>query len=229
MSVLHHYNSDHNTTSALEIIPYILEMLPEKPGSVLDVGCGIGQWLRVFKDHNIDSVLGMDGDHVPTDQIMVDPNSEFKRCDLRNVGDFKSDQKFDLAISLEVAEHLPPDCAEDFIDFLTSSSDIIVFSAAIIGQTGENHLNEQDPQYWKSLFEKRGFEMLDAFRSKFWNNSKVNWWYRQNMFLIVRKDKRDLFPFGTFENFYIHPELFHYKEQNRSRSLYKKIKDRVKG
>lgn len=216
IDILHHYNNDHNTTSALEVIPYILDILPAKPKSVLDVGCGVAQWLKVFKDNQIETVLGVDGGHVPVGDLMVNPQNEFKVFDLREIKNLQLQKQFDLALSLEVAEHLPKENAEDFVGFLTSSTDTIIFSAAIIEQTGENHINEQNPNYWKALFESKGFVMLDAFREKFWNNEKVNWWYRQNMYLIVKKNQKHLYPFKEFENFYIHPDLFEYKEKIRA-------------
>ncbi len=212
MEILHHYNNDHNTTSALEIVPYILELLPAKPKSVLDVGCGVAQWLKVFKNNGIETVLGIDGVHVPSEKIMVDPNTEFKVFDLRDIKNLNLETQFDLALCLEVAEHLPKETAEDLVDFLTRSTDIIIFSAAVIGQTGENHINEQNPDYWRKYFRLKGFIMLDAFREKFWNNPKVNWWYRQNMYLVVREKNKNIFSFKEYENFYIHPELFNYKE-----------------
>ena len=216
MDILHHYNNDHNTTSALEVVPYILRILPIKPKSVLDLGCGVAQWLKVFRDDGIETVLGIDGEHVPSEKIMVDPKSEFKVFDLKKIKNLNLEKQFDLALSLEVAEHLPKENADDFVDFLTRSSDIIVFATAVIGQTGENHINEQNPDYWKEKFEDKGFVMLDAFREKFWNNKKVNWWYRQNMYLVVKEKNRNLFAFKDFENFYIHPELFAYKESLRN-------------
>lgn len=216
MDILHHYNNDHNTTSALEVVPYIMEILPLNPKSVLDVGCGVAQWLKVFKENGIEIVLGVDGKHVPSEKIMVDPKSEFMIFDLKNIKKLTLQKQFDLALSLEVAEHLPKENAEDFVDFLTQSSDIIIFAAAVIGQTGENHINEQNPDYWREHFKNRGFVMLDAFREKFWNNKKINWWYRQNMFLVVKEKNRNLFSFKEYENFYIHPELFNYKETIRN-------------
>lgn len=208
MEVFHHYNNDHNTTSAKEVVPYILKILPEKPKTIIDIGCGIAQWLKVFKDEGIKTVLGVDGEHVPAEKILIDPDSEFLRFDLRNVQSLKLQNRFDLALNLEVAEHLPKENAKDIIDFLTKISDVIIFSAAVKGQTGENHLNEQNPDYWSAYFASRGFIMLDAFRDVFWNNIKINWWYRQNMYLVVKKDIKHLFPFKEYSNFYIHPELF---------------------
>jgi len=212
---MHHYNEDHNTTSAKEIVPYILEILPTKPYSILDVGCGLAQWLKVFKDYGINDVLGIDGDHVPNERKNVDTEKEYKVFDLQNINHFELSKKFDLTICLEVAEHLSIQHATDFVKFLVKSSDIIIFSAAVVGQTGENHVNEQSPLYWKALFKENGYCMIDAFRKTFWNNNKVNWWYRQNMFLVIKECDKHLYQFEEFENFYIHPELFYYKEKLR--------------
>lgn len=211
MEVFHHYNEDHNTTSAKEVVPHILSLCKNSPVSVLDVGCGVGQWLNVFKDHGITKVLGIDGAHVPTTSRLIE-DSEFIAKDLREIGNLNLSRKFDLVLNLEVAEHLPPENASDLVNFLVSHGDIIIFSAAIIGQTGENHINEQNPVYWQNLFKEKNYVMLDAFRDHFWNNEKVNWWYRQNLFLVVKSDLIDEFPYSEFQNLYIHPELFLFKE-----------------
>jgi SAM-dependent methyltransferase len=212
MEILHHYNEDHNTTSALQIVPYIKNDLGIIPKSIIDVGCGVGQWLRVFRDMGCENVLGIDGEHVEKEKLMIDYGTQFKPYDLRKIGNLNMEKKFDIALNLEVAEHLPESSADDLIQFLTNVSDTIVFSAAIVGQTGENHVNEQNPDYWESKFKERGFVMLDAFREKFWNDAKVNWWYRQNMYLVVNEKTRGRYPHKEFKNFYVHPELFAYKE-----------------
>jgi hypothetical protein len=67
------------------------------------------------------------------------------------------DRKYDLAISVEVAEHLPPNAADIFIESIVKASDIVLFSAAIPFQGGTNHINEQWPEYWNKLFNKNGY------------------------------------------------------------------------
>jgi SAM-dependent methyltransferase len=209
MKVFHHYNEDHNTTSAKEMIPYILNYI--KPTSVIDVGCGKAQWLKVFLEHGIKSIMGVDGEHVSKDQLLVSADNfvaaNFE--DLDNVRKNFKNIKFDLVLNLEVAEHLTPEKAEPFIDFLTSLGDNILFSAAIPNQTGENHFNEQPHSYWQELFKKNGFVVLDIFRENFWNNEKVNWWYRQNMFLVVKSGSELAKAHKHYNgNLYIHPKLF---------------------
>lgn len=94
-------------------------------------------------------------------------------------------QKYDLCISLEVAEHLSEANAKNFVDFLCEASDVVLFSAAIKYQGGTNHINEQWQSYWIDLFKSNSYEWLDLFRPSLWNNTSVAWWYRQNTFLFV--------------------------------------------
>jgi hypothetical protein len=51
-------------------------------------------------------------------------------------------KRFDLAISLEVAEHLPEGSAGALVSTLIEAAPVVVFSAAIKGQSGTNHINE---------------------------------------------------------------------------------------
>lgn len=206
MQILHHYNTDHDVTSARQLVPYILDILQTEPKSVIDIGCGLAQWLRVFKEHGVNEVLGVDGRHVPLDKLNIDL-SEFIACDLRELSATDMGKRFDLLLCLEVAEHLEPEYAHQFVQALVSLSDRIIFSAAVPNQTGENHFNEQYPDYWADMFSQWGYSFLDPFREKFWQNENVNWWYRQNMFLVVRNELAEDYNFPYNENVYIHPKL----------------------
>ncbi len=206
--IIHHYNEDHNTRSAQEIIPYLLNYI--KPESIIDIGCGLGQWLKIFEERGVKRIVGVDGNHVPKDKIFINPKFfiEANLEDIEILSSILDNEKFDLAINLEVAEHLKPQSAKKFIDFITSLSDTILFSAAIPNQTGENHFNEQNHDYWQKLFAKKDYVFLDVFREKLWSNAKINWWYRQNMFLVVRKGTELSKIKKQYNgNVYIHPEL----------------------
>jgi SAM-dependent methyltransferase len=222
MAILHHYNTDHDITSASQVVPYILDILQTKPENVIDVGCGLAQWLKIFKDYGVNKVLGIDGSHVPLDKLNID-KSEFRVCDLRNLSSLEIGEKFDLLLCLEVAEHLEEAYACQFIQSLISLSDTIIFSAAIPNQTGENHFNEKYPDYWKDIFSKYGYSFLDPFRERFWKNEKVNWWYRQNMFLVVRSELAQNYNFPYNGNFYIHPRLFELHTSLERRPNYFKV------
>ena len=176
MQVLHHYNTDHNTTSAKEIVPYILDILTTKPKSVIDVGCGLAQWLKVFQDFGIEEVLGVDGCHVPLDRLNISA-SEFIACDLKNFYfDFVS-KRFDLLLSLEVAEHLEEPYAYKFVETLTKLSDQIIFAAAVPNQTGENHFNEQYPDYLESIFRGVWRYFCCSFMAKIHHRQSSRFWW----------------------------------------------------
>ena len=89
-------------------------------------------------------------------------------------------------MSLEVAEHLEEEAADNFVRQLTKISDRILFSAAIPDQGGLHHLNERPPSYWAKKFKTYGFNQLDFLRPLFWDDERIEWWYRQN-FLIYEK------------------------------------------
>jgi SAM-dependent methyltransferase len=157
------------------------------PSSVVDVGCGRGTWLKAFKEIGAMRLVGLDGEWNTQDNL-VDSTIEFNATDLNHLR--ANGQKFDLAMSLEVAEHLEPGSATTFINFLTDLSDVILFGAAFIGQGGENHINEQTHSYWAKLFLSRGYVPFDIFRPIIWGNPKVEFWYQQNTFLYVRQDSK---------------------------------------
>lgn len=177
------WQSGGSKDSAEVIVPRIIELL--QPRSVLDVGCGIGTWLSVFGGLGIEDVEGVDGLYIPRDKLLI-PQERFVGSDLSK--EISLGRKFDLVVSLEVAEHLPEEVSALFIDSLIKHADKIVFSAAIPFQGGPNHVNEQWPDYWAKLFKSKGFVAVDVFRKEFWNNEKVEWWYRQNILLFVKKE-----------------------------------------
>jgi len=173
----------HNPEAASQILPILFEFY--RPNSIIDVGCGLGNWIEVAKKLGINDIIGVDGNYVNRSLLKI---SEKEFVEMNLLESFDLGRKFDMAICLEVAEHLPKSSADILIESLTRHSDVILFSAAIPGQGGQNHFNEQWPDYWQSKFEKNGFEMIDFFRPKIWNNKKIERWYRQNLFLVVKKE-----------------------------------------
>lgn len=195
----------HNTKAAEVIVPLLLQYI--KPKSVVDVGCGIGTWLKVFEKYIGEDYLGIDGDYVNRALLMI-PKEKFLAYDLRTP--LTISRKFDLVVSLEVAEHLPETSADIFINSLSNLGDNILFSAAIPGQGGQNHLNEQWPEYWIKKFEKYGFKCLDLLRPLVWNNPNVDLWYKQNiLFFTTDSTKFAHLTFNKSDNFsVVHPEMF---------------------
>lgn len=178
--------SSGSKNSAKVIIPLLLKICPIK--SVIDIGCGIGTWLYSCQELGIMEILGVDGNYIDLDQLLISKDN-FYPHDLNT--SLHLQRKYDLAISLEVAEHLLPENSKAFIKSLTSLSDIILFSAAIPYQGGENHINCQWPEYWANLFKEENYVVIDFIRRKVWNNPLVDHWYAQNILLFVRKEILD--------------------------------------
>jgi len=167
--------------SARETVPLILRLLPGK--SVVDVGCGSGTWARAYLEAGCD-VLGIDGTYVRDEQLVF-PREKFQRHDLGQP--LVLERRFELVNCLEVAEHLPEARAEGLVADLCRLGDAVVFSAAVPGQGGTHHVNEQWPSYWQTKFRAQGFVPLDCLRPQLWGNPQVAWWYVQNLFAYVKE------------------------------------------
>jgi hypothetical protein len=157
------------------------------PKSVVDFGCGRGTWLKAFKEIGATKLVGFDGEW-NSQRNMIDDSIIFNACDLNKGVPRDRNEKFELAISLEVAEHLEPSSAETVVQSLVSLSDIVLFSAAFTGQGGRNHINEQPHTYWARLFATHNYVPFDILRPVVWGDTRVEWWYRRNAFLYVRSN-----------------------------------------
>ena len=174
--------------SARVVLGRVFPML--RPRRLLDVGCGVGTWLRAGLELGADDVLGTDGEYVDPASLLID-RDRFIPADLATTAipdalGSRAAQPFDLVICMEVAEHLPHARAPSFVAELASLGDAVLFSAAVPFQYGTNHVNEQWPEYWSILFRGQGFECFDPLRAELWNDPEVNWWYAQNALLFAR-------------------------------------------
>jgi SAM-dependent methyltransferase len=181
--------------SAKIIIPMVLDVLPPSPNSysgrvnsVVDFGCGTGAFLSVAQQFGIIDIRGLDGPWIRKELLRI--NEEYF-TEVNFMESINLDRKYDLAISLEVAEHLAPNSAEGFIDSITRASDLILFSAAIPYQGGVNHVNEQWPDYWNKLFKERGYIAVDFLRKKIWYDERIAIHYRQNILLFIKEARID--------------------------------------
>lgn len=180
----HHFfaeQSIRSSRSASRVAPILFNAL--RPASVLDVGCGVGAWIAAFIECGATDYLGIDGDYVDPTALLI-PAEKFAPYDLAR--EFSLGRKYDLVLSLEVAEHLPAAAGEPFVACLAAHSDIVLFSAAIPGQMGTNHINCRPLSYWKKIFEREGYAMRDCLRGNLWADAEVDWWYAQNAVLFVK-------------------------------------------
>ena len=178
-----------STESARVAVPLIMDAL--SPRSVVDVGCGLGAWLAVFKEHAVEDVYGYDGPWVDRSKLLVAPG-EFEGADLRKP--LVAERRFDLSLCLEVAHVLEPEHAKPLVASLTALGEIVVFSAGIPGQGGSTQLNEQWPGYWAALFASHGYVATDPFREALWEQPDVKWWFAQNMLAFAPEEALNRLP-----------------------------------
>jgi hypothetical protein len=180
-----HAANQHSIQAARAVLPVLLSKTPAK--SLLDVGCGAGTWSRVALDLGIREVVGLDGVPIPAEELLI-PKDCFRRQDLTTAWDLG--RQFDLALCLEVAEHLDSQFAKLLIQSFAVHSKVIAFSAAAPGQVGQDHVNCRWPAYWQELFNAEGFTCDDSVRWEIWNEGAPEPWYRQNLFVAVHDPQR---------------------------------------
>lgn len=198
--------------SARAVLPLAFDLL--SPVSVVDYGCGVGTWLAVARSLGASRVLGLDGDYVDRSLLRIAPE-EFRSADLASA---EAVPGFDLALSLEVGEHLEASAAPRLVDALTGSADAVLFGAAIPGQQGRHHVNCRWQSWWAGLFAERGFLAFDVVRAATWGREDVEHHYAQNTNLYLRRGRylgsrleariRPVAELGALD--VVHPQIYGY-------------------
>lgn len=159
-------------------MPLVIERF--RPASVVDVGCGSGAWLAVFREHGVTDVLGVDGPHVRPESLRIPPEA-FLAHDLDKP--LRLDRRFDFALSLEAAHYLPRHAGVALVVSIGILAPSILFGAAIPGQPSGPAQNLQWPGWWAELFHGNGLRAEDWLRPLVWEDPNVDWWYAQNTIL----------------------------------------------
>ena len=176
-----HSRGRHTREGAFAALSAVFRTMP--PASLLDVGCGTGTWLRAATELGVRFVVGVDGIAVPEDTLHL-VEQHIKILDLSRP--FDLGRQFEMALCLEVAEHLPEASAHGLISSITRHADVVLFSAACPGQPGQHHVNCRWPEYWQAHFNSLGYACHDTVRWKIWHDENIEPWYRQNMFLAEK-------------------------------------------
>jgi SAM-dependent methyltransferase len=167
--------------SAAVVLDHVASVVT--PSTVLDIGCGTGAWLAEWRKRGVADVVGVDGDYVDRPHLQIPP-AVFHPADLSWPLDMG--RRFDLVHCLEVAEHLEASVADQLVESVVRHGDLLLFSAAVPGQGGTHHVNEQWPSYWVRKFRRLGCELFDVLRPLVWSDERVEWWYRQNVMLFAK-------------------------------------------
>lgn len=159
--------------------------------SLVDLGAGRGVWPSEWSKAGVTDVAAVDGDYVDREQLAV-PQAQFHCADLSLPVDLG--RRFDLAQSLEVGEHLPKGASAVLVESLTRHADRVLFSAAVPGQGGEFHINEQPLAFWQQLFARQGYRAFDCLRPKLRDLAGVEPWYRYNTIFYANEEGRKGLP-----------------------------------
>ena len=159
--------------------PIIANALVEvwSPESVYDVGCGNGVYVQYLLNQSVNA-WGIE----PTQECLSSlsmPVDRLLHLDLRFPW-LVEGEKVDLAVCLEVAEHIDEPFADTFVDNLSAVSDQLVFSAAPPGGKGHHHVNCQLPEYWKQKFLARGY-IHDEVHERLWLEALAPWKHRKEI------------------------------------------------
>ena len=148
---------------------------------IADIGCGTGTWLAAALANGSQTAIGIEGAWV-TSPMLDDPRIAFTPHDLELP---LTAPPVDLVLALEVAEHLSPARAPSFVADLVALAPAVLFSAAIPGQGGVGHLNEQWQSWWAARFAAHGYRAFDVIRPAIWSDEAIPAWYRQNIVLYL--------------------------------------------
>ena len=178
--IFYRYQREGAVRSARNVLPKVnAELLPR---SVLDIGCGAGAWPSVHRELGVREIIGIDGDYVDRSVLMFNEGDFFPK-DISER--FDLGRTFDLVQCLEVGEHVPTSCSNTLVDNLVRHGKRVLFSAAVRGQGGENHINEQDYDYWRDLFAKRDYLLFDFVRPLIAGDERIEPWYRYNILFFA--------------------------------------------
>lgn len=183
----HLRHRDRNAHSAKRVADLLMPLLPIR--SAVDFGCGDGIWLRTLADRGVERILGYDGIWNDPGRLQIDP-SVFRVADLARP--VVAPCAFDLAICLEVAEHLPASASGTLVGSICNHAPAVLFGAAIPNQGGYRHINERWQSYWHDAFRERGYSRFDFIRSQIWDDPEMHFWYKQNIALYVRDERTEL-------------------------------------
>ena len=156
-----------------------------RPTSVVDYGCGVGWVLFYLNKHGVADLRGYEPNHAMEGIIDLNVLENVKFESLTD--QITPGRQFDLAMSLEVAEHIDQKYSGVAVENICRSAKRVMFSAAPPGQGGVGHINEQPFKYWQKLFADNGFALNDSLTKKVRSYLKEKnsiRWYHENIRIL---------------------------------------------
>jgi len=166
------------------------------PKSVIDFGCGCGFLLERLFQHGVSDLLGIEGSEKVQEFWEAElPGALRKNLVIADIVSLDYIKEYDLAVCMEVAEHISEKYAPDLVKIIAnSSSKTIWFTAAQPGQLGTGHVNCQPLHYWTTLFEeisdfKSDWELTYKIKQEMLKNHTLVLgypWFRDNLIILVK-------------------------------------------
>jgi SAM-dependent methyltransferase len=158
------------------------------PRRMVDVGCGTGALIQALTATGCEC------------KGLEYADAAIKTCQARGLNVRKFDieseivettsGEFDVVTSMEVGEHLPKEKADRYIVLLTSLAPVVIYTAAIPGQGGSDHVNEQPHEYWIEKFERRGYR-YEKGQSERWRKEtkerEMPYFYSDNIMIFQKR------------------------------------------
>ena len=143
----------HPATSTM-IDRYVLASHWTKGKSVLDAATGYGYGAGIVQSLGANGIVGIDID----DDAIDDANKRFesnkcsfKKCDIFNLKDSFEENSFEVCLSIETFEHLPPERIDEYLQSIKPmASETVVITTPkrktpVWEYNGGTHLYEYDP------------------------------------------------------------------------------------
>lgn len=176
------------STTPTEEAHAVAEILYEEyePDSVIDFGCGLGRYLTGFQAHGA-TVHGVEGFSEARDHVEI-PIDALTIHDLREP--LELDDRYDLALCIETAEHIPSRFDDILVDTLTAAAPRVVFTAAPPEHGGTHHVNEAPREYWIEKFQSNGFsyaaDETDRLQESIRSEVDTAEWVADRLFIFFR-------------------------------------------
>lgn len=127
-----------------------------RPKTAVDIGCAFGLLTEALVDRGVDAV-GFDISEFAISQAREDMRDRLKVHPITEPIPLRDEKRYDLAICIEVLEHLPPEQTEIAIKNLCACADRIIFSSTPDDFDEPTHFNVRATEEWLGLFAQQGF------------------------------------------------------------------------